>query len=85
MSSLTKERGEVYGHPRVNHARTARLWSVFLENRGGGPLGLRLTPEDVCMMNILQKIARAQHGVQDVDTVEDIAGYANNILEIWND
>jgi len=37
------------------------------------------------MMNILQKIARAQHGVQDVDTVEDIAGYANNILEIWND
>lgn len=82
MSSLTKERGEIYGPPRLNHSRTANLWMAYLKNRG---FARDLTPEDVCMLNILQKIARAQHGVQDEDTIQDIAGYANNILEMWND
>jgi hypothetical protein len=79
---LTKDRGETYGSPSDNHQRTAKLWTAYLLIRPSGEL---LTPEDVCMMNILQKISRAQHGARDIDTILDIQGYAQNILEIWDE
>lgn len=59
-----------YGTPLENHARTARFWSAYL--------GKALLPEDVCMLNILQKISRGMHTVTH-DTLVDIAGYARNI------
>ena len=76
---LVEERGSNYGHPAINHTRCAGLWDAYLENLDGRPLG----PEDVCYMMILLKIARAQHGVRMTDTVEDIKGYAENIVMIW--
>lgn len=65
------ERGRDYGHPLDNHAVTGGLWSAYL--------GLEVTPEDVCFMNILQKISRTVAGKVLTDTLVDIAGYARNI------
>jgi hypothetical protein len=78
---LTVARGATYGAPQDNHQRTANLWSAFLSNRKvSGPL----TPTEVCWLNILQKIARAQEGIKHDDHWRDVQGYAENIREIWN-
>ena len=84
MNNLTDIRGEAYGKPRVNHNRTARLWTAFLHNKGLGS-SLRINAEDVCLLNILQKGARTQHGAQHLDNLIDITGYADNLEEIWNE
>lgn len=59
-----------YGTPSVNHGRTAALWSVYL--------GREITPEQVCMLNILQKVSRGMNRLTR-DTLVDIAGYAENV------
>jgi hypothetical protein len=63
-------RNQDYGHPMDNHGRTAALWSAYLAQP--------VTPEDVCFLNILQKISRAQHSITR-DSLVDIAGYAANV------
>lgn len=63
-------RKDEYGTPRENHQRTADLWSVYL--------GVKITPEQVCMLNILQKISRSMNKITH-DSLVDIAGYARNI------
>jgi hypothetical protein len=63
-------RGDDYGHPRVNHARTAAFWSVYLRQP--------ITPEQVCMLNVLQKVARSMKSITR-DSLVDIAGYARNV------
>ena len=67
------DRNRDYGHALDNHNCTADLWSSYFCSG-------RFTAEDVCFMNILQKISRAR--TSDVitrDTLVDIAGYAANI------
>jgi len=59
-----------YGHPLDNHTRTAGLWSTYL--------GRTVSAEDVCLLNVLQKISRGMHSVTR-DTLVDIAGYAANV------
>ena len=81
---LTHERGQVYGHPKINHTRTARPITAYLHNKGLGS-SYTITAEDVCAFNILQKLARLQHGAKHLDNLNDIAGYADNLKEIWND
>ncbi len=61
-----------YGHPLDNHTRTAELWSAYVQD------AVSFTAEDVCFLNILQKISRAQNRITR-DTIVDIAGYAANI------
>ena len=63
-------RMEDYGHPKDNHQRTADLWSTYL--------GCTVTAEQVCFLNILQKISRSINKPTR-DTLVDIAGYAANI------
>lgn len=63
-------RGRDYGHPLDNHSRTAALWAVYL--------GRPVTPEDVCFLNMLQKIARCMNSVTR-DGLVDLAGYARNV------
>lgn len=63
-------RNEDYGHPLDNHGRTAALWSTYL--------GVPITAEQVCFLNILQKISRGMNRVTR-DTIVDIAGYAANV------
>lgn len=62
-------RNQDYGTPAANHGRTAELWSVYL--------GLEISPRQVCMMNILQKISRDAFRAKR-DNLVDIAGYARN-------
>lgn len=59
-----------YGHPLDNHSRTARLWSTYL--------GRTVSAEDVCLLNVLQKISRGMHSVTR-DTLIDMAGFAANV------
>jgi hypothetical protein len=65
------DRQKSYGTPLKNHTRTAALWSAYL--------GVTITAEQVCYMNILQKVSRSATGVQQRDTLVDIAGFAGNI------
>jgi hypothetical protein len=67
------DRRHHYGHPLENHTRTAEFWSVYL--------GTKVTAEQVCMMNILQKVSRSMNKITE-DTLIDIAGYAKNIQMI---
>lgn len=64
-----------YGHPRVNHARTALLWSAWLYARG---FDVSLTPEDVCWLNVLQKMSR-QINAPKRDNLVDVCGYVRNV------
>lgn len=76
IKHLIAERSKHYGNPQENHARTARLWNAYLASRANAPL----TPEDICFLNILQKVARCLGESEPTkDTLLDIAGYARNI------
>lgn len=68
-------RQSYYGHPKRNHGLTAELWSAYL--------GVEIDAEQVCYMNILQKISRSRCSTTR-DTLVDIAGFARNI-EIINE
>ena len=79
VNEIVEERGKAYGHPSLNHQRTARFWHAYHLN---GTLGYgRVGRFDVCFMNILQKIARCQSPAgPSQDSLRDIQGYAENIL-----
>lgn len=76
LSITEGTRREDYGSPLENHARTAALWSIYLD--------VRISPEQVCMLNILQKVSRSMHRLT-WDSVVDICGYGANIEEIWRE
>jgi len=80
MSELTEERGSEYGTPMDNHGLTAALWEAYVYRRG------KIDREAVCMMNILQKVSRTANpdGETTDDTLQDIQGYVDNLLEIRN-
>ena len=64
-----------YGTPLQNHSCTAELFTSYLKRRG--VLKGEVTAEDVCFLNILQKISRAANKITP-DGLTDIAGYALN-------
>lgn len=72
------ERGGRYGHPADNHQLTADLWTAWLRGRGVLTAEQLVSPEDVCMLNCMQKQARLANGHHE-DSWLDIAGYAENV------
>lgn len=66
--AINGPRQDSYGPPGENFSNIARLWSVYL--------GYTIMPEDVAMLMVLLKVARAKGGSAGVDTYVDIAGYA---------
>jgi len=68
-SIVNGDRRIEYGTPLDNHERTAKMWTAYL--------GARISAEDVCMMNILQKISRNAFK-EKRDNIVDIIGYAAN-------
>ena len=76
ITETVANRGSGYGHPQDNHQLTADLWSAWLKRRLG--VDISLSAEDVCALNVLQKLSRAAHATKD-DTWEDVAGYAENV------
>ena len=76
VAKTLQERGTDYAPPSINHQLTADLLSKWLTHRLG--LDVRLTAEDVCAMNVLQKLSRLAHVSKD-DSWLDVVGYAENV------
>ena len=75
-SIIHGERNLAYGHPLDNHGCTALMWSSYLFRRFGLPINL--SAEDVCWLNILQKVSR-EANAEGRDNMIDVAGYAGNV------
>lgn len=65
-------RQAAYGHPLPNHERIARLWTARLWEK----LTVEITPEDVTSLMRLAKEARLIETPGHLDSLIDIAGYA---------
>jgi hypothetical protein len=63
-----QDRGMDYGHPTDNMARTAALWSSYLE--------MPVTDYQVAMCMALVKIARSMESAK-TDTYVDLVAYAS--------
>lgn len=68
------DREQTYGDPAKNLRTIAAYWSVHLSSTTGE--NIVLTPEDVCEMMILLKVARLANTPNHKDSLLDIAGYA---------
>ena len=71
-----------YGHPRDNHTRTASLWVAYLCGKYGECPAL--DAEDVCFLNLLQKVAR-QMNAPKRDNLVDAAGYINTVAMVLDE
>lgn len=77
------QRQRQYGHPRINFARTAQLWTpVFYTQREIGA-GRSVYPEQVPLANMLQKISRSVHDDDEGVSIaynrelpDDVCGYS---------
>ena len=70
---VTGQRREDYGGVRESFSRIADMWTAYL--------GVQVGPQDVSMMMVLLKVARARAGINansepQHDSLVDIAGYA---------
>lgn len=61
-------RRDSHGPAEAVFKRTAEFWSLYLQ--------VQVTPRDVAMLNVLQKLSRAQFGDENRDDFADMAGYA---------
>lgn len=70
------DREKNYGHPGKNLEAIADLWDTYLHRAGLITVqDLGVTPNHVCMMMILMKIARLLNAPDHRDSQVDIAGY----------
>lgn len=76
-ASLTTERGKVYGHPKVDFDRAARLKAVVAECKD--PLA-RHALEMICV-----KLARLIETPNHLDSACDLAGYARTLVMVTED
>jgi hypothetical protein len=70
-------RSRDYGAALDNHTATADMLSAYLRRKYG--IAVALTAEDVCLFNVLQKVARLANTPDHRDSLVDIAGYAGNV------
>jgi len=68
------KRGEQYGSATRLFQNIAERWTMTLRHRHGVSIGI--LPDDVAMMMVDLKIARAFECPQHLDSVADIVGYA---------
>lgn len=69
-NSILRQAAELVSSDRQHHSRTAALFSAYL--------GFTITPEQVCFLNMLQKIACGMNNIT-TDILVDIAEYAANV------
>jgi len=69
-------RQQDYGPPSENHAATAAFWRTYVLRRYGVSVDFDVAA--VCAMNRLQKESRLAETPDHEDSLEDIAGYAEN-------
>ena len=70
------DRNRYYGHPLDTHGCTAAMWSAYLSRCYR--TDIILTPEDVCWMNVLQKVSREANKANR-DNMIDAAEYVGNV------
>lgn len=70
------DRNKTYGHPLDNHTCTAEMWSAYLSRRLRTKI--ELTAEDVCWLNVLQKVSR-EANLSKRDNSVDVCGYVGNV------
>jgi len=68
---ISDDRDEDYGDPLSNFSRIARMFNCYK-----GAEFTKLEPEDIAVINILQKISRISNTPEHGDSWTDIAGYA---------
>lgn len=66
--SITHNRADDYGDPKVSFDRIALMWSAIT--------GADITAQQVAHMMICLKISRLQHTPHHLDSLVDIVGYA---------
>lgn len=71
-SAVLQDRTKEHGPPEKTFDLIARYWTVYIEHRKNR----ELTPEDVCAMMILFKVARTQMNSKNADSWTDAGGYA---------
>ena len=78
IKCVCTDRNEQYGEPEDNFKVIAELWATYLHARCPSPdTYISITADDVAMMMILFKVARAATAnTVTRDTLVDIAGYA---------
>jgi len=78
---VSGDRNTDYGDPSENHQATADFWSVYLRRRLEATRDegdcFEITVDDVCHMNILQKVSRLANSQTDDNDI-DIVGYILN-------
>ena len=74
LDVITGERQQQYGSPEDVFRRVAELWSTYLDTG--------VSPEDVCHMMTLLKIARMRSGEPHADNYIDSIGYQALAAEI---
>lgn len=74
---VTKDRNNDYGAPENNFAAIAKRWNLWLKGRGILGPDQHISAVDVAFMSIDMKMARAQHKIDKLDNLIDIAGYAD--------
>lgn len=70
-------RRESYGDPRDNHFRTALLWDAWICGTDRA-----ITPKDVCVMNMLQKMSRGINNDFTDEELIDMVGYILNMRDL---
>ena len=73
-----------YGAPEDTFSRIAVLWETYLLNRKEKDLWV-ITPNDVCMMMILMKLARLMNMPNHWDSIKDVIGYATCMASFVDD
>lgn len=73
---VTEERNQTHGEPKENFTNIAAYWTIYLRAAGLLVEDTKIRPEDVAMLNVLQKVARIASSSNNPDHYVDIAGYA---------
>lgn len=71
---VCSDRDQQYGTPQKNITKIAELWSIFK--------GVKFSPQDVCVMMALLKIARISSGQSKDDNYIDACGYLSLSCEL---
>ncbi len=74
--SLTKERGEIYGHPRDHFACTQGLYATWMKAKFAHSSSKGdFTAINHAVYMILDKLSRLAHTIDHEDSWDDVAGY----------
>lgn len=75
---IPAQRQPIYGHPALNFARNAILWSGLLANKLLKPI----TSQEVAIMMAGVKLARLIESPAHQDSIDDVGGYMSCLEQV---